>query len=127
MGYKFEVSDFAVWEPSLNVGRLFLAAVRQFEQQLNMPSGLVEEMSDTIEVEPKQLLEFVQALLQSINSSNESLVLLLHGPAIHLIALLHSVMPSVQLLNLPDKWTEEANALFRHRFRMNGVIRGDQA
>ena len=119
MGFIFEVSDFAVWEPSLNVGRLFLATVRQLEQQLNMPSGLAEKMSDTIEIEPKQLLEFVQALLPSINSSNESLVVLLHGPVIHLIALLYSVTRPVPPLDLPDKWGEEVNALFRHRFRMS--------
>jgi hypothetical protein len=119
MGYIFETLEFTVFEPSLNVGRLLLASVRQFEQQVNMPCGLVEEMSDTIKIDPKMLLAFVQTLLSTSNlSNNESLFLLLHGPVVHLIALLRSVMPSVQLSNVPDGWTEEAIALLHHRFRV---------
>jgi hypothetical protein len=119
LGFIFEVSDVTVWEPSLNVGRLFLTSVRQLERQVNMPSGLVEVMSDTIEVDPRLLQEFVQALLDSTAFQNESLLILLHGPLVHLIALLSSVKPSVQLSNVPETWTEEAIVLARRRFRAN--------
>jgi len=121
MGYIFEKNDVTVWSPSLDVARLFLASVRQLEQQVHLPSGLAETMSDTIEIDPNLLLEFVRTLFLTSNTSNQSLSILLHGPIVHLIALLYAVMPSAQVPTVQEKWNEEAKSLMRGRIKILGA------
>jgi Family of unknown function (DUF6086) len=51
MSYLFEHRDEPIWEPSVDVARLLLAATSHLEVRLGIKSGLTESMSDTIDID----------------------------------------------------------------------------
>ncbi len=77
MSYLFEHRDEAIWEPSIEVARLLLAATSYLESRLGIPSGLDEYMSDTVDVEFDQLAGFLSALLEWANLDNKSMKLII--------------------------------------------------
>lgn len=119
MGYIFEIADSLVWSPSHNVARLFLASVRQLEEQIEMSSGLTEPMSDTIEVNCVMLAEFLRTVFATRNLDHRSMFLLLRGPLVHLLALLMATDSAAieSLSQAPNEWIAEANALIGASFQ----------
>lgn len=118
MGYDFESSGSSVWSPSQNVARLFLASVRQLEKQMEKSSGLIEPMSDTIEIDSAVLAEFLRAVFAKTNWSHESLSIILHGPLVHMLALLLATNPAAlkNISQIPKDWIQEAHLLIARYF-----------
>jgi Family of unknown function (DUF6086) len=113
MGQLFECNDETIWSPSRDVGLYFLAQARHLELCLKVPSGLVEAMSDTIEIDVVGLTRFLISLGKWTNLDNSSMKLLLNGVVLHLLALLGSCIPLPEdlLVLFPNTWTDDAKSL----------------
>lgn len=70
MSIFFEAGDVDLWNPSNNVGRLFVHQARVFEAMLDTRSGVSDVSSDTVQIEPKAFAEFVESLVQLHDNSN---------------------------------------------------------
>ena len=112
MGCVFESQDVTIWKPSQNVGRLFLCCLREIESILCHESGLVEYMSDTIEVDQKKLMAFILDAAIQLNLSNRSLSCLVGSVFSHLVAMLILADSSVNV-EFPAEWKSGADQLLR--------------
>jgi hypothetical protein len=115
MGHVFESNDQTIWCPSRDVALCFLAQVRYFESRLTTGSGLSEVMSDTIDINYRQLARFIAAAGTVTNIDNRSMRLLTKGAIVHLMALLLSGIPLTNdiVALFPDDWINDAMLLSR--------------
>ena len=88
MGYVFDVDDKTFWSPSKNVGKTLMAHLAEIESLVGGESGVVESMSDTVEIDIPKLNEFVSLAIGSASLQNASLRVLHGGVLMHLIAFL---------------------------------------
>jgi hypothetical protein len=113
MSYIFEHHDETVWTPSKDVADILLMNVRDLESRIGLKSGLMEYMSDTIEVEFDVLAAFLLPLGTWANPDNKSMQILIRGVVIHLFALLLCGDFPARGLDcaFPTDWIEEARVL----------------
>jgi hypothetical protein len=116
MSYIFEANARTIWSPSRITGTLFLSQVRELEKCIEHRSGLIEHMSDTVEIDFPVLNVFLEKLAGWANFSNPSISLLLKGVTVHLLALVTSSKRTCSAYSspLPRDWIDEA-ALFSDR------------
>lgn len=70
MSIFFEAGETDLWNPSNNVGRLYVGQARLFETLLGTASGISDVTSDTVYVDKSVFSEFVGALTQLHEGSN---------------------------------------------------------
>jgi Family of unknown function (DUF6086) len=122
MSYLFEHRDEAIWEPSIEVARLLLAATSYLESRLGIPSGLDEYMSDTVDVKFDQLAGFLVALREWANLDNKYIKIIIYYIFINLMYLLYCGSSSVEEVErgYPVDWIAEARDLARMNMRRAG-------
>ena len=86
MGFIFESSQKIIWEPSSGTGKVFLEQLSNLERLTDCSAKIREVASDTFEVDPNSLIEFLKVSLERI-AYNSSLQLLFSGLIVHLVAL----------------------------------------
>src|SRR5438105_3235500 len=113
MSYLFEHHDETIWPPSKDVADILLMNIRYIESRIGLKSGLVEHMSDTVEVDFDVLASFLLALRRWANPNNQSMQILIRGVVIHLLALLLSGDYPVREVEcaFPTDWIDEARVL----------------
>lgn len=120
MGYIFEHNDITVWEPSLNLGKLFLYQLKYFEDRVERSSGITEPylMPDTVEIDFASLKQFMLHVAKIATPQNQSFRMLSKGIFAHLLAFLlweddaeHEIMKLY-----PDDWVQEAHEICKHRY-----------
>jgi hypothetical protein len=128
MSYLFEHQDKPIWEPSIDVARLLLAATSHLENLLGIKSGLAEYMSDTIDVDFGQLSRFLIALRHRVNLENRSMEIFVKPIFVHLMALLYCGGTSLGEIEqgYPGDWIDESRQLARTNMRrvVNRILTG---
>jgi uncharacterized protein DUF6086 len=113
MSINFECRGKTLWFPANGVGRLFLSQVADLEARVGSPSGLrAGNSSDDVDVDAADLDAFMHCLA-NLNISHPSLLLLLRGVCVHLLALRSCIgaIPQDVASHFPDDWTTEAKEL----------------
>jgi len=87
MSWDFDIGNQTIWSPSKNIGQYFLSNVKELELIVDEPSGLIEVMSDTVDIDVAKLCHFVAALSSPSKMKNETLRLLSEGCLIVLFAM----------------------------------------
>ena len=75
MGIFVECNGLTIWEPSLRVGRLFIAQLRAIESVFAIPSGFSEIEADEVEIDPVQLQKFVAHIINALEQTNNKFLL----------------------------------------------------
>lgn len=98
---------------------LFLSQVRDLEKESDLPSGLKEYEADTVDVDFSKLSMFLRKLASWANLDHPSLVLLLKGVVVHLLALssCNTLDPSPLDFKFPREWLDEAKSLATTRMK----------
>ena len=119
MSYLFEHRDEPIWEPSIDVARLLLAATSHLENRLGIKSGLTEYMSDTIDIDFDELSRFLVALRHGANLENRSMHMLIKPLFVHLMSLLYCGGCSFEEVErgYPAEWIDESRQLARTNMR----------
>jgi hypothetical protein len=119
MSYIFEHRDEAIWEPSIDVAKLLLAATSHLENRLGIKSGLTEYMSDTIDVNFDEIRQFLITLRHWANLENRSMAIIIKPIFIHLMSLLYCSGSSFEEVErgYPADWIDESRQLARTSMR----------
>lgn len=64
LGYWIGIDDKSIWQPSLTIGKLFIAQIRVMENALKLESGFVEQASDMFDINEDQLNVFITKLCE---------------------------------------------------------------
>jgi hypothetical protein len=119
VGYVFDVEDETFWSPSQNSARIVMSQVQLLESIVGVPSGLVESMSDTVDVDLNKLRKFVLTVQQNECLKNESMRLCLAGVFIHLLAILicHSALPSDVANSIDHDYMAQASKIAKRHMK----------
>ncbi|MFI1160266.1 DUF6086 family protein [Streptomyces sioyaensis] len=69
MSYYFEAAGHTVWNPSLRMGRWYLAFAESVADLVHRPTGLTPSGDDTCAVDVPVFRQFVEALLECYAST----------------------------------------------------------
>ncbi|SRR6266508_1841527 len=70
MSIAFEVADETVWFPALRIGKIYAGYVGVLERVLGRPAGVTMGTDDTVRIDPRLFVPFVDGLLDAYASSN---------------------------------------------------------
>ncbi|MFE3182747.1 DUF6086 family protein [Streptomyces violascens] len=114
MSCYFQVADDEVWNPSNAVAQLFLSEAVSLARLIGTASGLGEITEDECEIDPDQFAAFVDALISTYQSTNNTVLRsLLRGfipVALALVERTGKKTPSMQP-EYADAWAREAEVL----------------
>ena len=92
MSIIIESNGKEIWSPSLKVGKLFFDQVKSLEINIDYKSGINIYVADTYEIDAKIFDEFINRLLNVLDSTNNGpYFTLLSGTIEILIALNHKI------------------------------------
>ncbi|OPC82262.1 hypothetical protein B4N89_16165 [Embleya scabrispora] len=89
MSCFFDIAGETVWNPSLSAGKLFASAVGNLAQLYGLDSGIVDDSSDTYEIDREVFLSFAERIFDRyFATSHPEYRLLLRGVLVMSLALL---------------------------------------
>ena len=72
MSYQFESNGRVVWDVSTDVARCFLSQVRSVEELCQADTGIGKVISDTVQIDLRQVTEFLKLAPRLLNLDHRS-------------------------------------------------------